>query len=264
MMARMRKPVDRTYSVSSVAIPAEVAGKTFEYVDGSYVLSDRTGAPANGVRFLIYGVNPITLQPVLPLQEVGYVELTDVSGSITQGVRVVVVSAETTYIDYTVTAAAGVSGGQMTVAGFVTDGNNRANINLRATVTESAGMTLLYTLDVPQRDFSIELTMTMSGLDPQSGTTSIALSMNGPNGSLSMSGQLAGTGGTLTVEVNGNSFATITSTGTGEAVITGANGQPISGEDASALQNIFGVTADAFIAFDQMTLPIGGFLAPAA
>ncbi len=62
--------------------------------------TDRTGAPANGVRFLIYAVNPITFVPVEPLQEVGYVQLTDLSGSSTQAARVIVVSGETTYLDY--------------------------------------------------------------------------------------------------------------------------------------------------------------------
>ena len=259
----IRRGPNGSFSASSAAIPAEAAGKTFEYVDGSYVPGERTGAPANGVRFLIYAVNPVTFQPVEPLQEVGYVQLTDLSGSSTQAARVIVVSGTTTYLDYTVSATANASGGLVAVVGYVTDGTTQANINLRSTITQAAGLTLLYTVDVPQRDVSIDLTMEMTGLDQQSGTIDIDLSMSGPNGSVSMSGRFSETGGTITVRVNGSTFGTVTSTGVGEPVITGADGEPLSDADAAALQNIFGITGEAFLAFDAMIVPVGGFLAPA-
>jgi hypothetical protein len=254
--------VKQGFSASSAAIPAELAGKTFEYSGGSYVPTERTGAPANGVRFLIYAVNPVTFEPVEPLQEIGYVQLTDLSGSTTQAARVIVVSGETTYLDYTVSATATATSGRVTVTGYVTDGTIRADINLRSTISEASGLTLLYSLDVPQRDVSIDLTMTMTGFDQQNATIDISLSMNGPNGSVSMSGQLTQTGGTLTVRVNGDVFATISSGG-GEPVITGADGQPLSQEDAEALQNIFNLTGAAFTSFDAMVVPVGAFLAPA-
>ena len=253
-----------SYSVSSTAIPAELSGRTFEYVGGAYVATDRVGAPANGVRFIIYAVNPITFQPVEPLQEVGYVQLTDQSGSTNQSARVIVVSGEVTYLDYTVTATATSSGGRVTVAGYVTDGTIRANINLRSTISEAVGLTLLYTLDVPQRDISIDLTMTMTGLDQQSGTVNIDLGMTGPNGTVSMSGQFSETGGTIVVRVNGEVFANVVSTGSGEPVITGAGGQPLTAEDEEAFRSIFEVTGAAFTSFDAMIVPVGSFLAPAA
>ena len=260
--ALVPKSANRSFSASSAAIPTEVAGKTFEYVDGSYVPGTRPGAPDNGVRFLIYAVNPVTFEPVLPLAEVGYVELTDLSGISTQAARVIVVSGETTYLDYTVSVAAAT--GQVSVAGFVTDGAIRANLNLRVTVTEAAGLTLVYTVDVPQRDLSIDLRMTMTGLDTQGGTIGINHSVSGPNGRVSMVGEITEAGGTLTVRVNGNTFATITSSGTADPVITGANGQPLSDDEAAALQEIFEVTGEAFTAFDEMIVPVGAFLEPAA
>ena len=258
------KPANGSFSAASAAIPAEAAGKTFEFSGGSYAPTARTGAPANGVRFIVYAVNPITFAPVMPLQEVGYVQMTDLSGSSSQAARVVVVSGETTYLDYTVTATATVTGGRVTVAGYVTDGTNRANVNLRSTVTQSTGLTLVYTLDVPQRDVSIDLTMTMTGLDAQTFTMDIDLGMSGPNGSVSMSGQLTDTGGTLDVRVNGDLFATITSSGAGDPVITGADGQPLTDEDATALQNILEITDSAFTSFDEMVVPVGAFMEPAA
>ena len=251
------------FSASSASIPSEIAGKTFEYSAGSYAATARTGAPANGVRFILYAVDPVTFTPAEPLVETGHVDLIDLSGSSTQAARVIVVSGETTYLDYTVSVTAAASSGQVTVAGYVSDGNNRANINLRSTVTSAAGLTLDYTLDVPQRDVSIDLSMSMTGLDEQSATIEIDLGMSGPNGSILIRGNFSDTGGTLTVRVNGDVFATITATGAGEPSITGANGEPLSEEDEVALRNIFEITGHAFTSFDEMVAPVAFFIAPA-
>jgi len=262
--ALMQGRVHGSFSASTAAIPSDIAGKTFEYNGTDYVPTDRTGAPSNGVRFIIYAVNPVTFEPVTPLQEVGYVQLTDLSGSTTQAARVVVVSGDITYLDYTVTATATTTGGQITVVGYVTDGETRANLNLRSTVSQTAGLTMLYSIDVPQRDVSIDLTMSTTGLDPETATVGINLGMSGPNGMVSMSGEFTAAGGTITVRVNGDLFANIASSGAGEPVITGADGQPLSAEDEATFQQIFALTGDAFITFDVMLLPIGFFLAPTA
>jgi hypothetical protein len=253
-----------SFSAASASIPSDVAGKTFEYNGTEYVATERTGAPSNGVRFIIYAVNPITLQPNDPLDEVGYVQVTDLSGTTTQAARVVVVSNNITYLDYTAVASATVTGGRITVTGYVTDGTHRANINLRSTVTEANGLSLLYSIDVPQRDVSIDLTMTTTGLDPQTATIGIDLGMSGPNGTVSMSGEFTESGGTITVRVNGDVFANVVSDGGGEPVITGADGEPLSQEDEVAFQQIFGLTGEAFITFDVMLLPIGFFMVPTA
>jgi hypothetical protein len=252
----------KSFSASSAVISAEVAGKTYEYSGGSYVPTDRTGAPANGVRFLLYAVDPVTFMPVEPLVETGYVDITDLSGSTTRSARVQVVSGSTTYLDYTVTANSVT--GMISVTGFVSDGTNQANLNLRSTLTTSGTLTLVYSLDVPQRDVSIDLTLSATGLVTEAGTITLNLSMSGPNGTVSMSGQFTSTGGTLTVRTGGREFATITVTGQGAPVITGADGLPITEEDTAALQSIFGLTAEAFVSFDGMLAPVVFFLEPAA
>ena len=253
---------NKNFSASSAGISAEIAGKTYEYSGGSYIPTDRVGAPSNGVRFILYAVNPVTFQPVEPLVETGYVDITDLSGSSTQAARVQVVSGGVTYLDYTVTANS--LTGRITVIGFVTDGTHQANLNLQTSVTTSGTLTLSYSLQVPQRDVSINLSLSASGLDPETGTIALNLSMSGPNGTVSMSGQFTATGGTLTVRTGGTEFATITMSGQAEPVITGADGLPLTDEDALALQGIFGLTSDAFIAFDGMLAPVVFFLEPAA
>jgi hypothetical protein len=254
---------NRAFSASSAAIPPEFAGKTFEYSSGSYVAGTLTGAPANGVRFLLYALNPVTFLPVEPLVEVGYVELTDLSEGASQAARVQVVSGDIVYLNYTVTATSTASGGQVTVNGFVTDGTTQADLNLRSTFTQ-AGLTLLYTLAVPVRGVSINITLTAAGFDPETSTINIALGMSGPNGSISMSGQFTATGGTLVVNVNGTRFATISFSGAAEPVITGPQGEPLAAEEVEALRGIFEMTGEAFTSFDAMVVPVGVFLTPTA
>jgi hypothetical protein len=260
-LARLLPAGNASFGVVSAAIPAGIAGTTFEYSGGAYAAGVRTGAPANGVRFILYAVDPVTGLPTAGLEETGYVDITDLSGTSTQSARVQVVSGSTTYIDYT--ASANSITGRITVVGYVTDGTNRANLNLRTTVTSAGGITLVYSLDVPQRDVSIDLTVGATNLDTQDPTISINLSMSGPNGTLSMIGQFTVDGGTLTVRNGGTTLATITVTGAAEPVITGTDGLPITDEEATALRGIFDLSGQAFASFDQMLVPVVFFLAPA-
>ena len=60
-------------------IPDAVTGTTFEWNADSagYVATAREGAPANGIRFIVYAIDPLTGDPVLPLVETGYVDIMD-------------------------------------------------------------------------------------------------------------------------------------------------------------------------------------------
>lgn len=242
------------------AVPPEVAGKTFVYdpVAGSYSASDRTGAPSNGVRFILYAVDPVSYAPVEPLTETGYVDLIDLSGGTTQAARVVVVSGGITYIDYRVSASSTSTSGRVSVIGMVTDGTNQATVNLLSTVTYTGGLTLTYSLDLPQRDVSIDLTISASNIAQPTGTIVINLSMRGPNGTVAMTGEFQETNGTIYVRINGSAFATITTDGV-TTTITRTDGTPLADEEFMALQGVFEIQAGAFIAFDSMLAPVGAF-----
>src|SRR5881296_789536 len=64
--------------MSTPILPPAYLGKTFERttdpVSGStaYYPTDRAGAPAKGVRFVLYALDPV--YPILPLQEIGYAD----------------------------------------------------------------------------------------------------------------------------------------------------------------------------------------------
>jgi hypothetical protein len=79
-----------------------------------------------------------------------------------------------------------------------------------------------------------------------------------------MSGQFTAAGGILNVDVNGTPFATVTSSGSGEPVITGVQGDPLSDADVGALRSIFEITGETFTSFDAMLVPVGLFLTLAA
>lgn len=242
------------------AVPVEIAGKTFVYdpATGSYGASTLTGAPSNGVRFLLYAVDPVSYAPVEPLTETGYVDLIDLSAGSTQAARVLVVSGGITYIDYTVSASSTTSSGRVSAVGMVTDGTTLAKINLQSTITFTAGLTLSYSLDLPQRGVSIDLTVTASDISQPTGTILINLLMRGPNGTVAMSGQFSETSGTLNVRVNGSAFATVSTDGT-TTTITRTDGTPLPEDEFVALQRVFEIQAGAFTSFDQMLAPVGAF-----
>jgi hypothetical protein len=245
-------------SQAMMAIPAGVAGRTFEYDGTGYVISDRPLLATNKVRFILYEVDPGTLEPADPLVETGYVDLTDLSSGSTQAARVQVVSGGTTYIDYTASASGGTSSARISVIGYVTDGSIQASINLRSTFSWTTGLTLTYSLDLPQRDVSIDLSMGQTNVSETGSPITLNLTMRGPNGTVSMSGQFTETSGSFTIRINGSSFATITIT---DASITIArtDGTPLTEEEFQTFDRVYALQNDAFFAFDQMMAPVGAF-----
>ena len=256
----MPQPARRAMSASVSAIPPEYLGKTFIYSAGSYVLSAQTGAPSNGVRFILYAVDPITGIPAQPLTQTGHVDLIDMSSGTTSSARVIVVSGGRTYLDYRVNVTAVGTSGQVTVLGFITDGTTQATFSLRSTLTADAGLTLSYSLNVPQRDLSIDLNMSATGTTPDASTIAVTLDMRGQNGYVRLTGSFTASGGTLNIAINGTPFATITSTSGADPVITGANGDPLAPEELEAVQRVFEFGGGAFIAFDELVAPVGTFI----
>jgi hypothetical protein len=258
LAAIMTPPAKPGLRASMMAIPVSVAGKTFEYdlATGKYVASSRPLLASNTVRFVLYAVDPVTLVPVSPLVETGYVDLIDRTAGTTKSAQIVVVSGSKTYLDYTITAAGTASSGQVTVIGYVTDGSVQANVNLRSVLTFTGGLTLSYSLRVPQREVSIDLSLTATDVTQPSGTTSLNLALKGPNGTVNMTGQFTSTTGLLHVQINGQAFATVTTSGN-TVTITRDDGQPLSSDERGSMNRVFELQAGAFASFDQMLAPVG-------
>jgi hypothetical protein len=258
LTALMPRDGKASFSATAVSIPASVAGKTFVYNEttGAYEASAQPLLALNTVRFMLYAVDPVTFAPVLPLVETGHVDLIDRSAGTTQAAQVIVVSGGVTYIDYTVSASSTTSYGRVTVIGHVTDGVHQANINLRSTLTFTAGLTLTYSLTLPDRDVSINLTVSATDVSTPGSPITINLTMRGPNGTIVLSGQFTETSGTINVRVSGVAFATITTSGT-TTTITRADGTALADDELQAISGVFDVSNGAFFAFDQMLAPVG-------
>jgi hypothetical protein len=252
-------------NVSSGAIPPAALGKTFVYATGSgYVISDRTGAPSDGVRFVLYAVDPLTHQPVTPLAETGYVDVVDHSGTNDVDVRVLAVSGSTTFIDYTVTGSGSASGGTIRVQGFVSDLTDRANFDLKSGVGLSGSnltITLDYDLRVPTRDIILDFTVHLTTSDTGLGNGNLSLLLQGPHGKVEMDGDIVSTGGTLGVKVNGDDFATLTVDENFQPTVTNGNGQPLTEDEQTALRHIAEVVGDAFDVVSSLLAPASSLVA---
>ena len=252
-------------SPSTGAIPATALGTTFIYDEAAagYVVSDRTGAPSDGVRFVLYAVDPLTHQPVSPLSETGHVDVIDHSGSNDVDVRILAVSGSTTFIDYAITASGGASGGNIRVHGFVSDLTDRADFDLQSGVSISgsdARITLDYDLSVPSRDAELSFTLHVESTGSDAGSGDVSLLMQGPHGKVEMEGDFGDAGGTLAVKVNGDDFATVTLTGSFDPTVTNSAGEPLTDTDRAAIEQVARVAGDAFSVIGQLMAPANALI----
>ena len=241
-------------SLSTAAIPAEYLGVTFTYNADTdqYEPSDLTGAPENGVRFMVYAVNPISGVPIEPLVEVGYADIVTTETASSATVRVELVSAGVTFLDYAVGVTGSATELTVTVSGFVSNGDDQVNFDLDNHLT-STSVGVDYNLTVPTRGgFRIDF----EGAATE-GTVTSTLEARGPHGTVTISGTQTSTSGTFEVQVNGELFATITTSESQPPVITGADGEPLSEAELEALAAVYAVFLEGFDFFEDLLDPLG-------
>ena len=246
---------------SAAAVPASYLGATFVWDETThgYVQSDLAGAPSNGVRFLLYAVDPVTLQVVEPAVEVGYVDIIDQSTSSSVNFRVKVVEGSVVYLDYSVVASGGTSSALVTVSGFASNGTTLANFTLKNTFSQNAGGLVLsfdYDLNVPSRGVSLNWTATFANISDTEVVVTLDLGISGPNGQVRLVGTYGANGGSFSVKVNGDLFATVTQSAQGQ-VVTGASGQPLTPDEEATLHDIMNYYEVSLLAFSELILPLG-------
>jgi hypothetical protein len=242
---------------AAAIFPPEVVGKTFEWntTNLQYEPTARAGAPAAGVRFILYAVDPLTGFPVDPLVEVGYVDLVDeTSGSLAKlHVTVAGVSGTPVYVDYTVTlASSSESSARITTSGYITNGaaspdtlrfNGTIDVSVDAS---SASLTQNVSLDVNSHDLHMRLwerltfTQTTASL-----RISFRLEHGGEvvtlDGSLDLNQTTETAEGTITVRVDGGLFATCTVTagpGSFSEVCEGGDADGLNANERQALDDL--------------------------
>lgn len=223
------------------AIPLSALGKTFVYdiTTDEYVVSALTGAPLNGVRFLLYALEPGTGIVAEPLVQVGWVDITrtGTTNSLTGRIEVYAMGG-VKVMDYAATVTNAATAPSFSVTGFAGTGMNRVDFLLTTGVSLATGsVSITWQTDVAARNARSRVQLAIGGGENPSITI----------GALLRAGvrkiEIAGTisfynGGSLTVKVGNKVFATLTITDV-DVTITDRNGDPLSAEDEATLMRIF-------------------------
>ncbi|MFQ5690744.1 MAG: hypothetical protein ACE5HQ_10780 [Gemmatimonadota bacterium] len=246
-------------------IPPGIRGTTFvldpetrQYVPDP----DRTGAPPNGLRFILYAVNPFTGEPVVTA-EIGHADLTDEGDSLPDAValRLRIVSEGTTFLDYTVQAGGSETGGALSVAGFVRDRETRLEFDIAVTTKsdpngESADVS--FHLMIPQRRFAAD--GTVAHVNGQTGQADrIELAVRVGEDTIGFTATQTETAVDATFTVNGRVFATLTGDPMNPEVL-GADGRKLTREEARALNDIASLTDTVFRLLGQLLQPASSIL----
>ncbi len=236
------------------AIPVSALGKTFVWnaTTDQYEVSARTGAPSNGVRFILYTYDYETFAFAEPLVEVGYVEMSRTSNSAT----VAVFSGSTKVMEYTATVGGTANFPTLSLTGFAGTGANTTTFNLAFGVSASTGnITTTWRTDMPSRGLTTRVSMAI-------GETSMTFSAVLRRGvrKVEMTGTFSGGGegfgnATLNVKVGDKLFARLVISIDG-VTLTNPDGGPLSAEDEATLENIFEWFASSMSAPDVLLAPI--------
>ncbi len=241
-------------------IPQEYWETTYVFVPGEGYQHDpeRTDGPGMGMRFVLYAVDPVTGDVVEPLVETGHVDFIDESTDNALSVRLIVVSGETEYLNYTVTATGTLNAPVFTIQGFVTDGVDRIDFTLtNALVVTFAGarVDVDYQIDLANSDVRI---VVQASFDENAGSLTVdgTISHGGQSARIQGAVSLDGSDeGQLEVSANGSLFATIT-IGPSSISAVGPDGQPLSQAEIDALEEILDVFGDTFDAFGNLVDPV--------
>lgn len=238
----------------NATIPADLLGTTFVWDTTTqlYVAdSTRSDAPANGVRHVLYPVNPFTGKPA-STEELGYVDLTDEGLELQDGaaIRIVVSAAGVTWLDYALSITAAPPGATVEVDGFLSNGTERVEFHVDGGAQAGSGATFTYQLAVPSHDFQADATITSDG------------ARNNVQERITVGAEVLGFTATHdgdlvqgAVAVNGVPFATLT--GLADLPdIRRADGLPLTADEARALRGILDLTGHTLDFVGNLLAPL--------
>lgn len=262
-------------------LPDAVLG-TYEWDTSTdqYVKTARLGAPANTVRFILYAIDPLTHLPVEPLDEVGYVDLTDnqpaTSATYSLGVVVRDSAGTTTYLDYDITVQASPSSFTASAAGQLTNALTGPagrtltfSVQFAATGSETSGsvsVDAMFTLSPGGISAELHDDATISG---NSITFTRDFRFHRPGEVIRVQGTvtIAETSPgvfiitiDVTVHVNGRLYATAEGNSGSGFTVTGPGGRELTPEERAVLEQlldapneIFDVSEDLFEPAENIT-----------
>jgi len=253
--------------------PSNLLGVTFVYDDvaGDYVPSTLPGAPAAGVRFLYYAMNPVTEQPVLPLVELGYVDLIDESTALSTRLQVDLVDTSgatpAKLVDYFIDGSFTLNGTTLSVTfvadGFISDGTDQLEFLLTesASYTEGAN-TLSVTVDHDVTSPTQGVTLTLVGgatLPIDDGgalSADFAVSISDGENVVVFALNFTDTTADGTISFNGTVVIVITGT-ENSLTFSRPDGSELSQEEIDALDEIGDVADELFDLAEHLLEPMG-------
>ncbi len=234
--------------------PADYLGKTFVYNldSGRYeVAADSTGAPEDGIRLKLYAVDPVLHQPITPLDDIGYLDLTDESSPSADALGVLAVVQGVTYLDYLASAVLTTGSVTFSADGYLSDGTTQVRFTLSHEWSEATGITVDYDVWVPGEDTAIGLYVNIDG-QTEAVTIEMSVAHDGQTVTMAVTGSDAALSGT--VKHNDNVVVTISGTPQ-QPVFTDAAGNELTNQDLQALAALFASVGAILNGFDNLLFP---------
>ncbi len=242
----------------------DVLGKTFVYnpVTERYEVDPtRTGAPANGVRFIIYETDaskhPIVARPI------GYADLTDEQRASPSavGLKLVVVADGVTRLSYSLSVTGSLSDPVFGVNGYLSDGKDRVDFTITASPRffgSTAPATVDATLSVPGTQFAVTAHAVAVPGAPR-GDGSIDMTLTSATDRIVVASTVAAGALDASFTVNGQLFATATGDPLAP-VIRGKDGQELSADEMRALAAVVDLAGHIFTMISNLLQPVGALL----
>jgi len=263
----VRKLSTAAVDAGSALIPVmrpSVLGKTFVWDPSvrKYVPDPaRTGAPSNGVRFILYDVDPN--ENPLAGQEIGHADLTDErrSSATSAGIRLEVVIGGITRLVYSFTLTGSLASAQFDVFGYMTDGSDRIDFSIKTSQQlfgRGGKATLEAKLVVAQEDF--EVTAKLAGMaGEEDGDGEVDLTIRSKLDEIVVTAETAQGRLDASFTLNGQLFAT--ATGDPEnPVVRGDGGRELTDEESQALGAIVEMAHGIFKFVSDLLQPAGVLL----
>jgi hypothetical protein len=283
VFSTLLKP-EMSVNAAAALFPPALVGKTFEwdFTLQQYDTTARAGAPSNGVRFILYAIDPLTDLPAGPAPgtEVGYVDLKDEGSASQPKVHVIVagVGGAPVYVDYTVSLTSqSASQVKISTAGYITNGaGSPDSLRFSGAITASGSTTSVtvtedVSFDVNSHDIHVRnwqrVTLTQSG---NALTVSLRISFRFEHAGevVTLEGSLDATDagnvhGTFTSKVDGGLYATCTVTATSNSYTLscqGADTDGLSADDNVALDALGEAASSVTSIFEGILGPAIGVL----
>lgn len=255
--------------------PSNLLGVTFVWDGAGYVPDEALeGAPANGVRFVVYAIHPATRQPVEPLVEVGHLDLTDegTPSSTRLGIRLVDTSgsADVELVDYFIDVSFTVTETTSTVVlaalGFVSDGTETLGFDLDQTLSfaQAGGGSLSVDYDFTIESSGLTLSFdALANFDSETEESAgIAVTLTLAEGSNAVVLDVSENAlGALDGEITFNGETAILVSGTAASPqFTRPDGSELTAVEVQALVAIIDAVAEVLLLAEELFAPISGVL----